>query len=99
MGALNYYLPFIVGGVAIVAFYRMSIYYFFKKKIYMYPGEGWLKIDEHPIPDNLEEILVTNGENVKTSLFRYYNREGKVLFSTFPDSLITHWQPFPEAPK
>lgn len=64
--------------------------------------DEWLDIQKHPIPEEQEnalcEILVTNGEKVKSTYKVNYDRYGKPLFN-YENAIVTHWRPFPMPPK
>ncbi len=69
--------------------------------------DNWIDIKKHPIPgrDNIESfdyILATDGRLVK-SIYRAhpeYNSKGEQVLSSYGyQKPITHWMPYPTAPK
>lgn len=59
---------------------------------------GWIKCSER-MPEELEDVLVTDGRSVEVMYLRF-----SLWYVTSPDSAIcgdevTHWMPLPEPPE
>jgi hypothetical protein len=74
-----------------------------KKKIYRFPATGWIKIKDHPIPENIDKFIATDREEVSVERGVTYNSKGKPVMSyvSYGDDVleITEWQPLPDAPR
>lgn len=77
----------------------IGIYFFQKEKIYRYTGNGWLDVKEYPIPDDARNFIVTDGKNVDCQYSIKWSPHGKIYFSEYQKTFVTHWQPLPDVPK
>lgn len=81
--------------------YALMTNYTFKKlytRPFVMPTDKWLDVNEHPIPDNLNWFLATDGEKVCHIYQPGYNKLGKVIM-TYERTVVTHWMPMPLPPK
>lgn len=84
---------------AVIFLLCMSMIYYNKEKIYRYPSNGWMSVNEYIIPEDIRDFLVTDGKTVKTIYSPKWEPHGKVIFNETEKTYVTYWQPFPEPPK
>lgn len=67
-----------------------------KKRRILCNDEGWLPIET--LPENFrQEVLLTDGESVRSYFMPSCNRKGQVTFS-YNEKIATHWRKFPLPP-
>lgn len=93
-----YFVP-VICVLLMMLIYYLCFYFIYKKKIYVYPAQGWLDINEHYLPDDIERFLATDGKDVSEKYSFECDRRGKVYYSKYSQTYITHWQPLPLPPK
>lgn len=78
------------------------IYLYLKRPKYKYytsNDNGWLDINAHPIPEDFDdELMISDGNNVKTLFAVQYNSKGQLVYSSYRKTLVTHWMPLPKPP-
>lgn len=58
--------------------------------------DDWLKIEDHPLPEDIRDFLAYDGYRVSEAIFPSYNSKGEAMLYS---RKLTHWMPMPEAPK
>lgn len=77
----------------------LIMHFFQKDKIYRYPTNEWLNLKENPIPDDIHGFIATDGKSVDYKYSISWAPHGKIYFSQYNKTYITHWMPLPDLPK
>src|SRR5271169_6447531 len=77
----------------------LIMHFFQKQKIYRYPTSDWMNIEHQPIPDDIRGFLATDGKTVEYCYFIKWAPHGKIYFSEYNKTYISHWMPLPDVPK
>ena len=75
--------------------------FFIKRPIvnhYFYEEKDWYEISKFPIPEDIEEIIASDGMEVKYLCGITYDKIGRPLFSNFNKKYVKYWRPMPIAP-
>jgi hypothetical protein len=89
----------LVPGFAIFTCLLLISHFYHKDKIYRYPSDKWLEIKEHPIPDDIRGFLATDGKTVDYCYTIKWAPHGKIYFSEYSKTYISHWMPLPDVPE
>lgn len=77
----------------------LCIHFFQKERIYRYPASNWMRLEDHPIPEDIRGFIATDGQTVDYKYTLNWAPHGKIYFSEYNKTYITHWMPLPDAPK
>ncbi|MBS0272761.1 MAG: hypothetical protein JSR85_09015 [Proteobacteria bacterium] len=69
-----------------------------RPRVYRFPSTEWLKVSEHPIPEDIDRFIATDGEKISIEWEPKYNSKGKPIIGN-EQREITEWQALPEAPR
>lgn len=64
------------------------------QKMYYYIDSRWLDVNKHPIPDDTEDFLSYDGEQVKYIYSLSYNKFGKPVCMNLKP--VVFWMPMPK---
>ncbi len=84
--------------ILIIPTLLFGIHYFLKTPVARYPDNGWMKVEEYPLPDDIKEYLGTDGNEVRTMYGINWGPHGKIIFSEYNKTYLKYWQPFPLPP-
>ena len=65
-----------------------------RKKVYRFPSTEWLKVSEHPIPEEIGEFIATDGQLVSAEYKVKYNSHGKPVmgYDNGPVFFLDRWK-------
>ncbi len=66
-----------------------------KRRVYC-NDDGWQPVDT--IPDSGVEIIITDGEKVRISTYRTFNRKGECIMREYASQLVRNWRHMPKPP-